>query len=1651
MKVRDLRQYIRTISNGKETLDLLGSDSEYFMEIMSGRGEQVDALITSAASFANNAKEQLFYEFVQNAYDANADSLFFYANENYLIVLNNGDPFYTDMDIFEKKGEDIRDGQLYNFLAKGKSLKLKRKEKLGKYGQGSKLLYTLLADIDHNTETEELLKDVIINQKKGPYLISWYNMSQLDALLINKDEWIPAQADDVENNILFAKILMSYYPIAPGQATNFFTNQEAQDAIKAFDELVDPKRNKNFLTRGTAIIVPLGKGKYDAIVSDANLENVRARLGAFASITADQERNFGKSLKHIYVMKQEIEQHPVRSLFVEFEEAGKKFEYHFAFNPIFAEKNVVNFFKGLPILQTKYRFGFILDSQILEVDDSRQRFTDIEKTCAQLRLAYKYLIVELEKLKGIDREKYDYIYKSIIASRLEDNSEDEQKIRKAFYEIIRPYLNENMLTSEGEYLPFDNVYEEEKEVNVLLSDLGIENSHWIDTNSTAAYRRHFDKKIKVYQFVDMLCDAEEDKLSSWIKSMSKEDYRLFHQNCIDCIISSTKEESDNDRLKDLPVFRSNKNNLFSYNELMSDDNVYYTSRARGNIFAGQEYIIEPYVNDYSEGDYLILFDKVKANIEILRQNSIGKDTVCNILSIVVDNIENDDIIKEIQCDIDVLQNRRGDFLPFSKLLCERPDNSILFDDFLVKGAIPETIKGTNWLVDKQEEKKSIWNWVYDFIDEIKKVDGWSENAHKYLSDLKKVYIDAGAPLAQKGLLHLSLDKNGNPTQKQCQNIEGFDRLSKDDYAVINKAFSDYSFVPYEFHNELTTPPFYLHTLNVNDLIDSGKKISFDVLSILSRISDNFFTSYRIIGTDDGDSFEVRPIGLGGKNYCDNTDNNIRGILTNIGFYYIPRKVQSLIPQNHINTFKITREDFARQIIDKVSDKLAIFPIIKQSTSGAIDHYLNSLSCFAIDSKLSQDSIVWQLIKFAASRNTDDNKYKSQIFELIRHDGEKLPETIKETFITFNGHEYDLYELDNDYKKEDSHIDSFLKCLPTDNDIEWFKNEFYGDKKESIEIDDIYENIHNTYLTVEQLRFCLDYSLNSDVEPDYFELKIEEDVNLSDALDMVSKNNFIGFDKFFKIANFEPEIQAYADKSILNEAELLPSNLYQWLSQNETSINLFNKLRTVSSNDSYLAIRRAIKLDEEFYSYLDLDNEELTKLTVRWLLDSNIKYRFGSNAFKAVCRLIEKLPDDIDPMVFLRYTGLTENTDDNIYPLFILEEYQTESCFYSSASWTPIFKEMLHSNRKVQKFFENNTVYLYEQLDLLSNHQLHKCPKLEVTIKANDGDYTEYNSPVYNKWKLMEESRGIVIKTSLKPIGISFLMNKERKEVFSVGIDDKNIGFVTNQMVVVKYPNEENLSVLKMIEKNIKDIEFFQEPFIVLQGLFVDQFEVLEKLAEENQSDISNIVQSYTGGANSIVKVDADKVSSVQELADSFDAEELMELADKKDKILEILHDMEDAEDETLESKVRQTIGYIGELIFEQYLKALNKEYKYAAIEGVGDYDFHNITDKTYIDVKTTLYSLKEGTAPFYLHRSQNTFMQKHPNENYRIVRISLNDLNLQKSYERIRDIYGKDANPLENERLNSDCKKIAQKYWGGAKIEEFDALSPEYSIRIEKK
>ena len=1678
MTIRDLNQYIRALC-GEETLNLLGTNKELLLQKIYGQdpsSDQVKGVIQDVASFASNAEEQLFYEFVQNAYDANADSLFFYANKNYLVVLNNGEPFYTDFDIFES--ENIRDGQLYNFLAKGKSLKRSDPGKFGKYGQGSKLLYTLLTEVSESEGNEELLVKTLYEEKKGPYLISWYDRRQLANLLQKQGVWTPAQGDDYKENILFAKILMSYYPIAPGTSEELFSTKEALDAIDAFDSLVDPRRNLNFLNRGTALIIPLGEGKYEKITSEANLERVKTRLGGFASITKAQERNEGKTVDHIYVMGEEVEQHDVQSVFVDFKVDGKPFFYHFAFNPIFAEKNFVNLFKGLPILETKLRLGFIIDSQKFDVDSSRQRISDKDKTKGQLIRAFKELVKELREIKKTNPAKFDYIYKSIAATKYLEG-EDFKFIKEAFQEVFVPFFEEFVLTSTGEYEKKEDVRSFAEEYKIPLKDIGISKYKWIDDTIKKDLHRH-KVDVEVIDFSTLLSDADPAKLAAWIKSLSIHDYKDFNEVC-----DSHKAESG---VQSNKIFRSNMGNLYSYNELRSAANIYYPYE-EGMKFGECEHISE-ILSDVDVSSYVSnLFEKIKTNIESFRLTDSTKDDAANLLEWIATKSEY--YGAKIRSEIYLLQNWHDNYDSFENILSERPNDTILFDNYCVKGYVPEAVKKNGWLLNPAKAKKSCWQWLLSHWENLKQDEDWGENTHKYIADIKKVYKAVGTDTQgniDKTEITLYLDEEGKPTSQLRAVVNNVSRLSEEEYDYLGEKVTHLRLLPYEYHKELMEAPFRVDTVQSANIVNESLTADEKLLRIFIKITDAYLQLYR---TQENSGKYIITKTSSGLNYIDSVPTDLQSELLAANFYRIPDKVQEIL-QTESGKYKFaSNETMLLRAIERLNNPIKLFPFVKLANANVVASFFNYLKNINIDSKITKEDLKWQVIEFAAQRNTEENGYIDTVFGLIRHKDNELPESITQQYVKVGENEYDVYVLDEDYKKDNQTIDSFLKCLPSQKEVDYFKEQYYEGKEAEVSTEVLFDELRNLYLTIEQLRFCIDYAIANDEDCD--DLEIKDDVKLTDALDMVLKNNFVGFDKHFKMEDVDFDEQVYAKHEILLESEYLPDVLHKWIDNNPSSLFLFTQLTT--SSNPYVAVRQAL-LDDEPYSdvscFADVEHRGEIDYAINWAIEKKLTYAYLSEMYKTMMAIIEKLPSDYTVMPFLRYTGNVaplENEFETPKPLFTLERYQDGGSFLSWYSWAGSqFQDRLNGSKKLAKFIKDNVVYIYGDNELLFNHGFKKNPRWNVQTAVDIKDFPEHDDPVYRIWKKSEESKGITIHISDKPIMINFNIMSSNASIFADKMHDSEFGYEPGKRVVIQQPNKDGLSLMKTIAKYIGSMEFFKEPFIALQSLYVDQWELLQQggnggdnegngksnidltnssLTEEQAQEAINKISTETAEnidqVNNITKQlngeVLDKLNEVaepiKELIERLDKEDLERLAEKKDKILQMMDDLAEAEEEEKESQVRQTIGFIGELIYSHYLEnkklVKDKDFVHAALDGVGEYDFEIKPEKMFVDVKTTLYSLKDGTAPFYLHRSQNVFMQKHPDSKYHIVRISLIDLNLKKSYEELRDTYGKDANPLENPRLKKRCEDVAKRYWRGAKIEEFDALSPEYAIRIEQK
>ena len=205
-------------------------------------------------------------------------------------------------------------------------------------------------------------------------------------------------------------------------------------------------------------------------------------------------------------------------------------------------------------------------------------------------------------------------------------------------------------------------------------------------------------------------------------------------------------------------------------------------------------------------------------------------------------------------------------------------------------------------------------------------------------------------------------------------------------------------------------------------------------------------------------------------------------------------------------------------------------------------------------------------------------------------------------------------------------------------------------------------------------------------------------------------------------------------------------------------------------------------------------------------------------------------------------------------------------------------------------------------------------------------------------------------------------------IFADKMHDSEFGYEPGKKVIVQQPNKDGLSLMKTIAKHIGSMDFFQQPFIALQSLYVDQWELLQQgtngdnegngksnidltnssLTEEQAQEAINKISTETAEnieqVNNITKQmngdELDKLNEVaepiKELIEGLDKEDIERLAEKKDKILQMMDDLAEAEEEEKESQVRQTIGFIGELIYCHYLEnkklVKDQDFIHAALE-----------------------------------------------------------------------------------------------------------------------
>ena len=1666
MKIRNIKTYLENRNPGnhnfKENLSLLGTNDEPFLYVLEGDEPDVDAIIEGNASFAQNAQEQLFYEFVQNAYDANAEDLLFYANEEYLIVLNNGKPFYTDTE--KQENGKTREGQLFNFLAKGKSQKHGDKNLMGNYGQGSKLLYTLLCDVGDMRPNDEQLYDKIKVQHKGPYLISWANRNQLDNILSGLHHWEYEDPNNVSQAPLICKIVMGYYPIMPGIDNELLSDNELEIAIRAFDILVDPKRSVNRLHQGTALIIPLGIGQLDRITAQENIDKVELGLKGFSSLIASSHNYKGSATKNIEVLGRQITPviAPSMNVIVNLSDTVTQ-KFTFVFDERFALEQYVSLYKWLPITTTRCGMGFLIDSISFDIDDSRQRITNPEKVANQLRRGFKQLIDDISALSIEDNDTFTAIYKAICASTI-SNIPDFAFVREQFQDIIIPFLQTKVRTEDGSYQKIENVYRKyEKELTFLdLNALGLESKYWIDP-SIEDYYQKLCIDVASPMPEQIVCKSDITKLSHFVENLSVADYSKWHKYFI-------KKISDKAELHNLPIFRTNLGRVISYSDAINPKNtiLFFDNKilCDSPIFTsadGIEYLAEA-TNEIVASSGKLLYEKLCNNNELFQQSNSLKEFASTVLVTLVDNnlLGKDSVRNFI-----LLPNENGTFLPFKDLFRKRINDTIILDKFRVKGYLPACIPA-DWFVNTP---LSIWNWIIKHSDFIVTLKEWETHSERLVKELKRFYKEALESLCATPTLKpltLSLDNEGKPYIHDTKFLKGV--KSEGVFNIIRETFEDKDtvFIPFSYQKLLSDDAFGYaeRQLSIEDLIKDGQQYSFSQVKAFFELNSPLLSRFWVEESDGEYIFHSndRP-----RNYILDRGvkyrSEMQSQLSEANYHEIPENISSLLKNSqdyHITTF-------INNIIDNCEDIKYFFPIVKTLDDDTKAKFITKLPSINIVKALDSSSIEWLIIEFVI-------QHYSQFGEIFRTkllvDGEHLPNIIQSNSVKVNEQQYDVYQLLPVVREQNKIVETLSNYLPN---AKTFQDKFFA-TEDKWTPKDVYDEINQRgeYLTIYQLEFCLDCCLNIGGENyDHETHELKEDCSITDALLMVSNRQFKNFDKYWSIPGFDKDLQVFADSHLLLDAEKLPKDVYNWLNNDLERVSLINGL--LEEQNPYIQVRYALFNNEQYaFDPMPQKEEPILQRTIQWILYNVHRVSEGSKKFATIRDFIEKSPKDVSSLLGFRYTGESEEIKDekemirymSIFDVKLIDE---KTSFLNSNN-SSSFAKLLSRYKSLALFVaENNLFYPFTE-DTRNRLKLSR-PIWSINQQANkSGHEKEWEDTIYQDWKVRQK---ITILLSEKPVASGLSITSDKQILFSLDEKESLYGYKYPEYIIVYQQSNNSSEIFNILKEVSSSLSWFQQPFIELQAIRMEVFEKLKQEAEDKGTSLEELVMKAgteigTGGGKSDIEVpndlsenqaqelldkvkDDETAKSIADITDEFTSEELAQLAENAEVVRDALQNPDEPE-----SKVRQIIGFIGELIFKEYLEnKLKVPYDFTADQGEGRYDFvvhpkSPESKKLYVDVKTNLYSFEDGNYPFHIHRAQNKFIHENPDAQFRIVRISLTDLRLKKKYERLVKLLGKDLNPREDERVRKECEKIAKNYWRGAKIETFEEASPQYKLAITK-
>ncbi|MCC5943409.1 MAG: hypothetical protein JJT94_00625 [Bernardetiaceae bacterium] len=1622
MKIRDIKQYREAYIREEEPRDLqLGKNNELFREKVFGNFTEQNLRnhVKNIAKFAVNHHEQLIYELIQNAGDAHAKQVYIFYDEENFLFCNNGTAFNTSL---EKREEPK--GELFGFLAKGKSFH--DKDDGGEHGQGSKILYQMIADVKDGHLPDEILKKETL---KGVILYSWNRQeSSIYSFLKQNIKEFSYQKLNEKPQVspLFCKTVYTYFPALPYEKFRLldsdapievFTQKEI-DKFKDFASKCYVKiENPSAFNQGTFMYVPLGKDRAKEFAT--YLDRIVTNL--------DITMHFVKNVDKIVIADLQSEKiFPVKEkdrFYVKQLEDSKvlfpKKVTEVDFNSI---NHKVNFFKHLPITNATYGLNFYVNNNSFEIKGDRQDFYNNN---------YKKVedigtTVQSFAEQASNDEFYRQFFLAVLSSKQPDLKDNDvgwsiaQQVYNAFFKAI-----ENRIPSDTDILEKGQVKINNTGLDIKPEEWGIEDYRWIheDLNFEACVKRLEENDLaESVSLTQMLDNANPEKLKTWINSIDKDTYQTFLQK---------SSNSKNTTAKVLKPAKGQK--LYNAQEVLeaaeiffitadfkpiqkilsklTDGNTIDFAAIEGNIFGKG-------VGKYQKGcfdKFITLFNKKR---DVLTHHDKN-----NILKFLQKNY-GEDYKTEICEELEIFTNKKGEFVWLKRLIQDTSeiDQSI---DWLNTYALntaeasPNTKKYTcnpdevwDLVINEKPWQSTIKNdkQAVIFYKDLRAIfNACSKNAADKESKLKGcefIFIEGNFYDCDSVFWHkkvLQTDKKRHKVLKGILKQVGINIPSWNSMLALQNTLKIY---PDDF--------------NVSDIAESldGQPIASEELSILYDIyGSSLFGSLSVYEEDE----ELYIVETGTQYYTTNK-NEIAYLSQKQGYYLLPEQIKKQYQlstgidlSNLISDFG-SDNNFQKAFIDSVYNASDI--AIKQ---GFIDSIIASIDINSSDVEPYIGNIIEMATKIASFTGSDKAIIKLKNKISIDSDSlDKYEYTEAVLMPHYSSKKLKLSELLPQYKGKSDLLQKVIQELKDSSKFSDSEPKFFTLKDKPIaDIDNEISHISH----IDQLAFVVSYAIKNK-QP--IARSISNSFDLKTILNRFYELDLHGYTNTnYEIPNFYPKqyiLASESEQKYLIHSEFLPKEADAWRLEKpkeaDNRNDFLHKIGIDKKRQYLIAYRKDLLQGKADVKKI----EDFVKKDSNYFANNTMKWAVAQKEFTPPTILSEKHKKAIQEFI-------DKQLDNKVLPEYLLEiaKFENSKFQYRLTVRSELKYFIVRSSNDSDKdlFWKGCTKHNLKFFD--AKYSSHK-EFLKQQGKVELETYKEFNTAMdkseewthegYKTWIKENKNAGYNIYLPGKKISYKYFL-KSDVQGFSKEIEsrnDENIGF-----------NETEKNIF--IHKNI--IEVGNDPLnIIRQPEHKEKYKWFDTgVAKDALIDLALLVRSAThveatpehlAMAEQIqtMGIKPDILNLLGKLSPE-DLKKLLELGTDKNgwgilngiigeyggsgKDLQGLkEELEDSIEKNTTAIYRKIIGYVGEQIILQSLQHKHGADKVTLMsekDNFAGYDLLlNIENKpsTYIEAKTTIGSFKSGenkqSVAFKLGRTQYELIMKEKTENFHVFRLSLEEL-----------------------------------------------------------